>query len=177
MTVVAHLHLAHLAEEGLQPARIVHQALGTLTLRGPAAVWFGVGLDAQNMADSPYTIYVNASGAFEQQIGTCGSEAQHCAGDALAASLTLVANTVVDGVREVVVTRAFAGLTDKHHPMPQEHRFVHLNYFIYKGLHSLETTSAQVTLDFRLEFAIIHKGDSDSRKEVDNNPREQWKIV
>jgi len=89
--------------------------LATLTLRGPAAVWFGVGLDAQNMADSPYTIYVNASGAFEQQIGTCGSEAQHCAGDALAASLTLVANTVVDGVREVVVTRAFAGLTDKHY--------------------------------------------------------------
>jgi hypothetical protein len=49
--------------------------LATLTISGPAAGWFGVGLGASAMADSPYTIIVNASGAFEQQIGSCGSGA------------------------------------------------------------------------------------------------------
>eukprot|EP00322_Chrysochromulina_rotalis_P000677 CAMPEP_0115847920 /NCGR_PEP_ID=MMETSP0287-20121206/10641_1 /TAXON_ID=412157 /ORGANISM="Chrysochromulina rotalis, Strain UIO044" /LENGTH=898 /DNA_ID=CAMNT_0003301789 /DNA_START=6 /DNA_END=2702 /DNA_ORIENTATION=+ len=86
--------------------------LATISLRGPADVWFGVGFDAQNMADAPYTIYVNASGAFEQKIGTCGSEAEHCAGDPLAPSLTLLSNTVIDGWREVVLTRAFAGASE-----------------------------------------------------------------
>lgn len=89
--------------------------LATITLRGPSDAWFGVGINAQNMADSPYTIYVNATGAFEQKIGTCGSEAEHCPGDPLAPSITLVSNTEVDGVREVVVTRPFKGLTAKHY--------------------------------------------------------------
>jgi hypothetical protein len=39
----------------------------TITLNGPADAWFGVGFNAQNMADSPYTIYANSSGAYEQK--------------------------------------------------------------------------------------------------------------
>ena len=82
---------------------------------GPADAWFGVGLNATNMADAPYTLIANASGVFEQKIGTCGSEAEHCPGDRLATSVTLVSNTVVDGRRTIVVTRPFKGLTPHHY--------------------------------------------------------------
>ena len=89
--------------------------LATIKLSGPAGAWFAAGLDASVMANSPYTIVANASGAFEQQIGTCGSEAEHCIGDTLESSLTLVANTVEDGVRTVVATRPFKGKSAKHY--------------------------------------------------------------
>jgi len=87
----------------------------TITLSGPADVWFGVGLDAENMADSPYTLIVNASGVIEQKIGTCGSEAEHCPGDQLESSTTLLSNIVKGSTRTVVFTRAFVGLTSKHY--------------------------------------------------------------
>jgi len=86
----------------------------TLTLKGPADVWFGVGLDAQNMADSPYTFIVTPTNVTERKIGTCGSEAEHCPGDELAPSVTVISNEVTNGVRTVVVTRPFKGLTPKH---------------------------------------------------------------
>lgn len=90
--------------------------LATIAMSGPADAWFGAGLDAMRMQDAPYTIVCNSSGAFEQQIGTCGSEAEHCAGHRLAdQSLTLVSNTVVDGVRTVVVTRKFRGASVHHY--------------------------------------------------------------
>ena len=89
--------------------------VATIAITGPADVWFGVGLNATNMADAPYTLIANASGVFEQKIGTCGSEAEHCPGDRLATSVTLVSNTVVDGRRTIVVTRPFNGLTPKHY--------------------------------------------------------------
>ena len=44
----------------------------TITLSGPADVWFGVGINAEAMADMPYTLIVNASGVVEQKLGTCG---------------------------------------------------------------------------------------------------------
>jgi hypothetical protein len=93
----------------------------TITLSGPANVWFGVGLDAQTMADSPYTFIVNSSGVTEQKIGTCGSEAEHCPGDTLESSVSLVSNEVVNGVRTVVVTRPFEGKTDKHYTFHPHH--------------------------------------------------------
>ena len=34
----------------------------TITMTGPAGVWFGVGFDAQHMTDSPYTIVVSGAG-------------------------------------------------------------------------------------------------------------------
>eukprot|EP00658_Telonema_sp_P-2_P011110 TRINITY_DN14225_c0_g1_i3.p1 TRINITY_DN14225_c0_g1~~TRINITY_DN14225_c0_g1_i3.p1 ORF type:complete len:942 (-),score=213.51 TRINITY_DN14225_c0_g1_i3:82-2907(-) len=87
----------------------------TITLTGPSDVWFGVGLAAQNMADAPYTLIVNSTGVTERQIGTCGSEAEHCPGDQLANSLTLVSNTVSNNLRTVVITRPLKGLTAKHY--------------------------------------------------------------
>jgi hypothetical protein len=67
------------------------------------------------MANSPYTLVVNASGVTEHKIGTCGSEAEHCPGSELAASIKLVSNTVVDGVRTAVVTRATKGASKDHY--------------------------------------------------------------
>ena len=89
-------------------------SVATITLSGPSNVWFGVGFNAANMADSPYTIIVNSTGVYERQIGTCGSEAEHCPGDALQKSVTIVSNAVSDGVRTTVMTRPLKGLT-KHH--------------------------------------------------------------
>ena len=87
----------------------------TVTLSGPAEGWFGVGLDAQNMADSPYTFIVNSTGVSEQKIGTCGSEAEHCAGESpLAPSIDLLSSSVAGGVRTVVLRRPLAGLTQDH---------------------------------------------------------------
>ena len=89
--------------------------LATLTLTGPADAWFAAGIGASVMANAPYTVVANSSGVFERQIGTCGSEAEHCAGDDLPSSLTLVSNTVVGGKRTVVATRPFKGKSAKHH--------------------------------------------------------------
>ena len=89
--------------------------LATMELSGPAGVWFAVGLGAQAMSDAPYTIVVNASGVYERKIGTCGSEAEHCPGDALAKSVTLLSDDTADGVRTVRVSRPFKGISSKHH--------------------------------------------------------------
>ena len=67
------------------------------------------------MSDSPYTIIANSTAVWEQKIGTCGSEAEHCPGTTLTPSITLVSRTVVDGVRTVVVKRGLAGATAKHY--------------------------------------------------------------
>ena len=90
--------------------------LATLRVTGPADAWFGAGLNAMRMQDAPYTLICNASGVFEQQIGTCGSEAEHCPGDRLATqSLRLVSNSVVDGRRTIVATRPFRGASAQHY--------------------------------------------------------------
>jgi len=87
----------------------------TMTVSGPADVWFGVGFDAVEMSDQPYTLIVNASGVIEQKIGTCGSEADHCPGDQLNSSVTVISNKVVNGIRTVLLTRQFKGATSKHY--------------------------------------------------------------
>jgi len=57
---------------------------------------------------------MNASGVIEQKIGTCGSEAEHCPGDQLTSSITVLSNTVAGGTRTIVMTRAFQGKTKNH---------------------------------------------------------------
>jgi len=87
----------------------------TITLSGPADRWFAAGLQASVMEDQPYTLVVNSSGMHERKLGTCGTEADHCAGDPLSESLTLVSNSVSDGVRTVVATRPLKGATKDHY--------------------------------------------------------------
>ena len=36
--------------------------MATLTLVGPASVWFGIGFNASQMADRPYAIIVDGDG-------------------------------------------------------------------------------------------------------------------
>lgn len=94
----------------------------TLTLKGPSDVWFGVGLGATTMclhpeADEcpgggPYTIIVNGDGAegvMERKLD------DHGPGAILQRSVTVVSNSVEAGIRTVVLTRPFQGLTDKHY--------------------------------------------------------------
>jgi len=87
----------------------------TFTLSGPSSAWFGVGWDASLMADQPYTFIVNDQGVTERKIGfpRC-SEAEHCPGTLLNASIKLVSNKVAAGVRTAVVTRPLKGLTKNH---------------------------------------------------------------
>lgn len=89
--------------------------VATITLSGPSDAWFGVGFNAVVMSDQPYTIYANSSGVFEQKLGTCGSEAEHCPGDSLPGSIKVVSNTVNGDTRTVIVTRPLVGLSPKHY--------------------------------------------------------------
>ncbi|XP_045181704.2 uncharacterized protein LOC123540595 [Mercenaria mercenaria] len=86
-----------------------------ITISGPSNVWFGIGFNASHMADSPYTIIVNSTGVYERQIGTCGSEAEHCPGDPLETSVTVVSSKVADGIRTVMLTRPLKGKTMKYY--------------------------------------------------------------
>lgn len=86
-----------------------------ITMTGPSTAWFAVGLNARVMSDKPYTLVANGSGVFEQHLGTCGSEAEHCPGDLLKASITMVSNTVVGNIRTVKFTRPFAGVSPFHY--------------------------------------------------------------
>ena len=102
---------------GLIPGDISYKRQGgnaTITLTGPADVWFGVGFDALQMHDQPYTLIVNSSGVMERKLGTCGSEADHCPGTLLTPSITLVSNSVESDIRTVVLTRPFQGSTDDY---------------------------------------------------------------
>ena len=88
--------------------------VATITLVGPADVWYGVGINATAMSDLPYTLIVAADGdgtaydVVERHLGN------HAPGTVLKSSLTLVSNTVAGKVRTVVVTRPLQGLTKDH---------------------------------------------------------------
>jgi hypothetical protein len=89
--------------------------VATITITGPAAVWFGTGLDAHAMAKA-YAIIVDGNGAVsERQLGTgAGVSGEHQPGVLLAPSVTVKSNTVTDGKRTVVLTRPLQGLTAQH---------------------------------------------------------------
>merc|ERR1712179_473640 len=84
----------------------------TITLSGPNGKWFSVGLGSPSFAmkDKPYTIVVDGSGnVSERKLG------DHDPGTVIASSLKIISNSVKDGVREVVMTRSFAGKTPDHY--------------------------------------------------------------
>lgn len=84
----------------------------TITMTGPAAVWFGVGFDATLMDDMPYAIIVEggATGMVSER-----RLAKESPGAPLNASVAVVSNTVVGGVRTVVLTRPRKGMTSQHY--------------------------------------------------------------
>lgn len=73
----------------------------TITLSGPATVWFGVGFNAGQMADLPYAIIVDGNGEVSER-----KLADHGAGTVLNTTVTVVSNTVISGVRTVVLSRS-----------------------------------------------------------------------
>lgn len=76
----------------------------TITLGGPADVWYGVGFNASAMGDAPWTLIVEASGdVSERRLGN------HNPGTKLPRSVDVVSSRVVAGRRQVVVARALKG--------------------------------------------------------------------
>jgi hypothetical protein len=90
-----------------------------ITLRGPADVWFGVGLNASLMGDDPYTIvHEGGTGAVHEGGTGAISErklARHAPGTVLSASITLLSSAVSHGVRTVVMSRPLKGKTEDHY--------------------------------------------------------------
>ena len=87
-----------------------HADKAQITLTGPDGVWFGVGINASAMADLPYTIIVNGSGeVMERKL------ADHDPGTQISTSVTIVSNSVVKGVRTIVLNRKMSGLTADHY--------------------------------------------------------------
>ena len=100
----------------------VEGGLATLTLVGPATAWFGVGLNALQMKDTPNAIIVLGNGSvFEQKL------ADQSPGSRLPMSLKIVSNTVEGPNRTVVVSRPFKGMTAGHYtfnPAQSELNFI-----------------------------------------------------
>jgi hypothetical protein len=87
--------------------------IAEITMTGPAGAWFGIGFNAQNMADLPYAIIVDGNGKVsERKLGS------HAPGTVLAASLTVTSSSTVDGMRKVVLSRPVAAKTKDHFAIP-----------------------------------------------------------
>mgnify|MGYP006091273867 FL=1 len=105
--------------------------LATLTLIGPSDVWYGFGLGAQTMSQTPNAIIVLGNGTvIERKL------ANQNAGSSLSpAELTIVSNTVdaKAGTRTVVVTRPFKGATADHFTFDPTHSQISYINAIGKG--------------------------------------------
>ena len=88
----------------------VARSAATITVAGPSTVWFGVGFGATTMADQPWTVIVdgNTGEVSERKLGGPGATS-HQPGTLLAPSVKVVSNAVSQGVRTVVLSRAFTG--------------------------------------------------------------------
>merc|ERR1719167_222303 len=89
----------------------VQNGRATITLSGPNGKWFSVGIGSPHFAmlDKPYTIVVDGTGnVSERKLG------DHDPGTLLESSLKVTSNSVVDGVRKVVMARSFEGKTSDY---------------------------------------------------------------
>ena len=101
----------------------------TITMTGPADVWFAVGFGAQLMADAPYTIVVEpgaaaAAGGDGAAAAAAAAAARvserrlarYAPGSALAPSVEVLSQSVDAGAgtRTVVLRRGLAGATSRH---------------------------------------------------------------
>eukprot|EP01063_Lacrimia_lanifica_P013698 TRINITY_DN20314_c0_g1_i1.p1 TRINITY_DN20314_c0_g1~~TRINITY_DN20314_c0_g1_i1.p1 ORF type:complete len:742 (+),score=233.77 TRINITY_DN20314_c0_g1_i1:50-2227(+) len=84
--------------------------VATLTLTGPASVWFGVGFNAGAMADQPYAVVVLGNGTVTER-----KLQNHDPGALLAASVRVASSAVSEGLRTVVLTRPLKGATADHY--------------------------------------------------------------
>ena len=71
-----------------------------ITASGPSDVWFGIGINASMMSDTPWTLVVDGYGnVSERRLGN------HAPGDLLPSKLTVLSATQSKGRRSVVVSR------------------------------------------------------------------------
>ena len=88
--------------------------VATITLTGPSDVWFGVGFNAHEMANSPWTIVVEGEASnttvTERHLGN------HNPGSVLPASLKVVSVTIdaKSKTRTVVLSRGLKGKTSEY---------------------------------------------------------------
>jgi hypothetical protein len=82
----------------------------TITLSGPADVWFGMAFDTTVMSNSPYAITVDGTGAVTERV-----LGNHAAGIVLNSSVTLVSHSVQGTIRTVVLSRALGGATGHYY--------------------------------------------------------------
>ena len=90
-----------------------------LTIAGPSDRWFGVGFGSSTMClhaqgdecptGGPYAIVVANTTIFERKLDS------HGAGTMLTSSVTVLSDTIDDGIRTVRVTRPLQGQTDGHY--------------------------------------------------------------
>jgi len=90
--------------DGSQP-----QGKASITITGPATVWFGIAFGATEMVQQPGAIVIDGEGTVaEYQLG------DHVGGTKLTTQVVVQSNTVSNGSRTVVLTRTFAGASPAH---------------------------------------------------------------
>jgi hypothetical protein len=82
-----------------------------ITISGPSNVWFGVGFNAKQMIDRPYTVVIDGNGLVtERRID------DHAPGTLLTPTqVQVLSNNVENGIRTVVLSREFKGVTSNHY--------------------------------------------------------------
>jgi len=82
-----------------------------ITITGPSNVWFGVGFNAKQMVDRPYTVVIDGNGLVtERRID------DHAPGTLLTPTqVRVLSNNVENGFRTVVLSREFKGVTSNHY--------------------------------------------------------------
>jgi len=90
---------------GLVSFSLEHDTISaSISLSGPAGNWFGVGFGAKAMKDKPYAIIVDGDGKVSER-----RLADHGPGSLLPPLVKIISNSVVDGIRTVVVGRPING--------------------------------------------------------------------
>ena len=85
----------------------------TITLTGPATVWYGVAFNAGSMADLPYAIIVDGAGQVTER-----KLANHGPGTELSPSVRIVSSSVKDGLRTLVLSRPVTAASKDHFTFP-----------------------------------------------------------
>ena len=85
----------------------------SITVSGPASVWFGIGFGATSMKDEPYAIIIDGNGEVTER-----KLDNHGPGNALSNSITIVSSSVHGEIRTLVLRRSVNGSSTDHYTFP-----------------------------------------------------------
>eukprot|EP01084_Bolivina_argentea_P167243 290290_1 len=77
----------------------------TITIAGPSNVWYGVGFAATVMANEPYAIIIDGTGAVTER-----KLANHGPGTLLKPTITVLSSSITNDIRTVTMTRPLKGM-------------------------------------------------------------------